>query len=325
VVVSCTGPFALNGDAMVNACVRFKTDYCDITGETWWVRGLIDNYHDVAKKNGTNIVPMCGCDSIPSDIGTHYLVTYMKDKNKNADVRSVRAQWLFDADLSGGTYATMMELWKNKSWVKAFMDPYILNPDRKALSKASAVEEKDEVAVRYDRDAKAFTSPFIMAAMNTRVVRRSAALLAADGKGYGPEFTYNEIHQHSSFIKFVRHMIYIVLVTLLMMFSFGRVLLKKFYVPAQGSGPSRKKLDSFYFHVTLKGKYTDKDEKPVVARIDGGDPGYVDTAKMVAEAAMCLAKERIPGNGGVLTPATAFGNVIVDRLNNVGVTFQIVE
>jgi len=324
-VISCTGPFCVSGDAMVNACVRFKTDYCDITGETWWVRGLIDNYHDVTKKNGTNIVPMCGCDSIPSDIGTHFLVTNMKERNKDADVRSVRANWMFDADLSGGTYATLMALWGNKSWVKAFMDPYLLNPDRKPLNKANVGEEKDEILVRYDRDAKAFTSPFLMAAMNTRVVRRSASLLAADGKGYGPEFTYNETHQHSSFIKLVRHMIYIIFLTSFVMLSLGRWFMKKFYAPAQGSGPSRKKMDSFFFNVTLKGKYTDKDEKPVVARIEGGDPGYVDTAKMVAEAAMCLAREKIPGKGGVLTPATAFGNVIVDRLNNVGVTFEIVE
>ena len=82
VVATTAGPFTLYGTPLVEACVKNRTHYVDITGETPWIRTLIDRFHKEAEANETRIIPCCGFDSIPSDYGAWLLARQMKSPSR---------------------------------------------------------------------------------------------------------------------------------------------------------------------------------------------------------------------------------------------------
>ena len=178
VVLSTAGPFALYGSALVAACVAHGTHYVDITGETPWARGLIDHHHAQAAKKGARIIPFCGFDSVPSDLGAWLVAQALRLQHGEACV-SVKACFSLKGGVNGGTLASMFNA-MNTGQTKLLADPFLLNPEGRRPQDASP--HADPVSAHRDADFNAWVGPFFMGPINTRVVRRSAALLSGRGK-----------------------------------------------------------------------------------------------------------------------------------------------
>jgi short subunit dehydrogenase-like uncharacterized protein len=176
VLLTTAGPFAIYGTGFVDACVRLGTHYVDITGETHWVRKLIDRYHEKAQAEGTRIIPCCGFDSVPSDLGAMLIA-----QSLGPDTREIKAFFKMKAGLNGGTLASMMNMY-DSGINKAMDDPFLLSP---SVTRPPRDVEQDPSKETYDTDAKTWTAPFLMSKINTRVVRRSCAL-------QGLDFAYQE-------------------------------------------------------------------------------------------------------------------------------------
>jgi short subunit dehydrogenase-like uncharacterized protein len=183
VVLATAGPFARYGTPVVDACVRFGTAYVDITGETWWIKSLIDRYHDAAAAAGTRIIPACGFDSVPSDLGAFFAVRHAL----GAPARRVNAYFTLFGGVNGGTLASLLEMGADPVRMRALRDPLLLNPAG-SQNDAERARNRDPAGARYDADVAAWTAPFFMGPINTRVVRRSAALLDTWGETYGSAF-----------------------------------------------------------------------------------------------------------------------------------------
>lgn len=327
VICTTVGPYALYGDALVESCVENGTDYCDLAGETQWIRRMIDQHHEKAQENGARIVHCCGFDSIPSDIGVFFLQEQAKAR-KGEYVNHVKMRLRSaKGGFSGGTYASMnnvmAEAEQDPAIKKMLFNPYGLNPQ----GETSGPDKGDLQSVKYDEDVEAFIMPFIMAAINTRVVRRSHALR---GYPYGKDFRYDEAMISGTGLT-GRLKGYAGLLALAAMMagkpdSLYKKIVNKFF-PEPGEGPSRAEREAGFWNFTVVGTYADGSN--IVARVTGDrDPGYGSTSKMLGESAVCLAleKRRTPKVKGVLTPASAMGKVLLERLeNNAGLTFSIVE
>jgi short subunit dehydrogenase-like uncharacterized protein len=177
VVLSTAGPFALYGSALVAACVAHRTHYVDITGETPWVRGLIDQHHAQAAHDGTRIIPCCGFDSVPSDLGAWLVAEAIWHQYREPCV-SVKACHSMRGGLNGGTWASALNMIESGQ-DRLLADPFLLNPP--GTAPRNPAEHADPVAPRRDADFAAWVGPFVMGPINTRVVRRTAALLKARG------------------------------------------------------------------------------------------------------------------------------------------------
>lgn len=326
IVLSTAGPFARHGDALVDACVAHRTHYVDITGETPWVRRLIDRHHARAAADGTRIVPCCGFDSVPSDLGAWHLAHALQQQHGEACVR-VGAAFSMRGGLNGGTIASALAMYEAGEQA-AFDDPFLLSPA--AGRPADPGAHRDPTGPRRDPDfGSAWLGPFVMGPVNTRVVRRTAALLAATGDpAYAPDFAYQEYQRlgqgpgaaiaggllaaaGGALRTTLRH-------------GAGRALLRRI-TPAPGAGPSQRSMDEGSFRCELVAHGT----RGTVLRgriAAQGDPGNRATTAFVCEAALALAHEgdalpQRPG-GGVLTPATAFGAVLLRRLAAVGMDIR---
>jgi len=159
VLASTAGPFALYGGALVDACVRHGTHYADITGETPWVRDLIDRHHLRAAADGTRIIPCCGFDSVPSDLGTWLVVRHLRE-HLGAGCREVKAYFRMRGGFNGGTLATALNLQESGQAART-RDPFLLNPPRRH-SRAAMERNRDPVSARYDEDIDAWIGPYFM-------------------------------------------------------------------------------------------------------------------------------------------------------------------
>lgn len=322
---STVGPFALHGSALVAACVQARTHYADITGEVQWVRRMIDQHHDEAREAGVRIVPCCGFDSIPSDLGVHMMVEHLRETHKQ-ETRSVRLVFgPTRGGVSGGTVASLLnvveEIGRDRSLRRLLADPYALDPAGSPKSPPSP----DQKGPVYDHDLRCWTAPFVMAAINTRVVRRSNALL---GRAYGPRFEYGESMTGGSG---PRGALAAAAISAALVGGLGaaalppvRALLRRHVLPGQGEGPSEQTRERGFFRARLVA------EGEGGARIRGHlagqkDPGYGETAKMLAESVLCLAldQDRLTSDGGLLTPASAMGKALRERLVRAGMTFEV--
>jgi short subunit dehydrogenase-like uncharacterized protein len=186
VVASTAGPFALYGSALVAACVEHRTHYCDITGETPWVREMIDRHHEQAAADGTRIVPCCGFDSVPSDIGALLVADAVKREGGQRCI-SIKACHSIRGGLNGGTLASLLNI-AEACELDQLADTFLLNPEGSAPTDRRA--HADPLAPRHDSDLDAWLAPFVMAVINTRIVRRSAALAGARS-AYAPGMVYH--------------------------------------------------------------------------------------------------------------------------------------
>ena len=149
VLISTAGPFAICGDSIVDACVRLKTHYVDITGETVWVRSLIDRHHAQAAADGTRIIPCCGFDSVPSDIGSFLVARHMQEA-LTAPCVEVKTYFQMYGGFNGGTLASNMNRYESGA-IERGRDPFLLNPEN-AHSQAQIEQASDPRGVIYDRD-----------------------------------------------------------------------------------------------------------------------------------------------------------------------------
>jgi short subunit dehydrogenase-like uncharacterized protein len=325
VVASTAGPFALYGSALVAACVEHGTHYCDITGETPWVRAMIDRHHEQAAEQGTRIVPCCGFDSVPSDIGALLIATEVRRASGQTCVR-IKACHSIRGGLNGGTLASLLNI-AEAGALDQLADSFLLNPPGPLPADRAA--HADPLAPRHDSDFKAWLAPFVMAAINTRIVRRSAALTPRRGSPYAPGMVYQE------YLRTGRGPIGAAVATGMaggigvgivgMRVGAWRAALRKL-LPAPGQGPSERAMDNGSFRCELIGESADG--TPVRGCIAGrGDPGNRATTLFVCEAAMALAGDtsKLPGGakrGGVLTPASALGLPYARRLATAGMTVE---
>ncbi len=189
VICTTVGPYAKYGTYLVEACVEAKTNYCDITGETQWIRKIIDKYHSTAKEKHIKIVNSCGFDSVPSDMGVYYSQKKVfEKKGKYAQMINMRVAGA-KGGISGGTYNSLSNVLEearvDKDVRKTLANPYGLNPEGKQFGP----DKPDLRKVIFDKVSNSWIAPFVMAGINTKIVRRSHALI--DFK-YGSDFSYDE-------------------------------------------------------------------------------------------------------------------------------------
>jgi short subunit dehydrogenase-like uncharacterized protein len=325
-VITTVGPYAKYGSPLVAACVAAGTHYCDLAGEAQWIRSMIDKHHEAAVASGAKIVTCCGFDSVPMDVGVWFLQKEAQQRfgeHCSSISMYVKAS---SGTVSGGTIASMLNIIEesrnDRSIARILVDPYSLNP----ANERAGPDGRDQQSTRYDKTAKVWTAPFVMAGINTKVVRRSHAL---QGYPYGKEFRYREAVMFADGLKgrIKATMLTVSLGIFMILASIGptRKLLARFVLPKPGEGPSAQQREQGFFNLRQFGKLPDG--RMLRTRIRGDrDPGYGSTSKMLSECAVCLAKDELPAVGGVLTPAAAMGENILRRLeSNAGLSFDVLD
>ena len=323
VICSTVGPYSKYGSLLVKSCIKTNTHYCDLAGEAQWIRKIVDTYHQEAKNRKIRIVNSCGFDSIPSDIGVYFIHKNLPDINIKLDKISMRVSG-FKGSLSGGTYASMnniiTEASKDRLIGKILTNPYGLNPE----GQRSGPDKRDLNKVKYDEDSKSWIAPFMMAGINTKIVRRSNAL---SNYSYGKNFTYDEsVMTGDGFRGRIRAIISVL--PLIFLSAKPGSLLKRifnFFTPKPGQGPNKNERENGYYSMRFYIRYNDKSR--ALVRVTGDrDPGYGSTSKMLAESAICLSKDSLKDTYGVITPSIAMGDQILDRLQaKAGLTFKFIE
>lgn len=307
-VLTTVGPYQIYGSQLVGLCAQSGADYVDLCGESVWMRHMIDAYQEDAKKSGARIVFSCGFDSIPSDLGIYRLQQLAKQKTGetcrkiNGRVRGMQGTF------SGGTAYSLTEsvraAKKDPEILKLAINPYSLVPGFKGVKQPNG----DQVV--YSEALKSWVAPFVMAAINTRNVHRSNALL---GHFYGEDFTYDEMMLTGDGAK-------------------GEAIANHVATtnpmagpdaPKPGEGPSKEERESGFYDILYIGE-TASGESMVLNVKGDRDPGYGSTCKMISESAICLVKDAQDTEGGIWTTAPAMGDKLIKRLEeNAGLTFTL--
>ncbi len=323
VVVTTVGPYARYGLPLVTACAEAGTHYADLTGEVLFVRAAIDAAHETAKRTGARIVAACGFDSVPSDLGVHLL-------HREAGAEGLGDTTLLVTRLSGGISGGTVDSMRSQidavtadpSRRRVVFDPFALSDDRPAEPDRSG--QRDAMYVFRDQVTGRWTAPWVMAGFNSRIVRRSDSLL---GHAYGPRFRYREAVGCGRGAR-GRAQAYGVAVAVGAAYAgmaqrLTRPLVDRL-LPDPGEGPDEQAREAGFFRVELRST-TDSGRRLLTVVAAKGDPGYAATAVMLGQSALCLAQDeaRLTSPGGVLTPAVAMGDVLVERLRTAGMTLTV--
>lgn len=317
VVITTVGPYIHFGEPLVKACVEQGTDYVDLTGEPEFVDNMIHRYGEKARDNKVRIVNSCGFDSIPHDLGAWYTVQELtRDMTRKVAAEQhiqvegfVRASGTF----SGGTWHSAIHAF---SRYREFMK------EKKAHGKPQGQSDRRRLiraippSLHFHKDLNAWAVPF--PTIDPQVVRRSAREL----DDYGREFSYGHYVQVRKLPKVIAGGAFVSGLFLLSQLKMTRNWLLSF--KSQGDGPSRKQIERAWFKVTFKGEMG---ERRIKTMVRGGDPGYGETSKMLAESALCLALDRRRLNPvyGVVTPASVMGRPLYERLQSAGIEFRVLE
>jgi short subunit dehydrogenase-like uncharacterized protein len=326
VVLSTVGPYAIYGSKLVAACAQAGTHYCDLAGEVPWMRRMIDEHSVSARASGARLVHSCGFDSIPSDLGVLFVHNAMRDRAEdNCAYIKYRAA-AFKGGFSGGTVASMMHMMeqaqRDPTLRVLLAKPYALNP----AESPGGLDGPDINSPRFDADFDSYVAPFVMSGINTRIVRRSNALLQ---HRYGHEFRYDEATLMgaggSGFAKALASAMGTGAMTGASAVGPLRRLLQR-VLPKPGEGPTVEQQEAGYFRIELFARALGDHKIAVRAEVEGDrDPGYGSTAKMLAQSAICLARDDIEVAGGFWTPASAMGELLIERLHQrAGVTFKLI-
>ncbi|TGN41657.1 saccharopine dehydrogenase family protein [Marinobacter confluentis] len=325
VVISTVGPYALFGEPLVKVCAETGTDYCDLTGEVQWIRKMVDKYEATAKSSGARIVHCCGFDSIPSDMGVWFL-QQQAEQTFGAPCRDVRMRVkAAKGEFSGGTVASMVNVAKeaaaDPALRKELANPFSICPP----GHRSETRQPSLKGAEFDKEMGVWLAPFVMGAINTRIVHRSNALQDAR---YGKEFTYDEAMIVGRGLQ-GRLTAYGITGALTGFFTASafkpsRWLVEKF-IPKPGEGPSPEVQESGYYDLRFVGKT--EDGKTIKTKVVGDrDPGYGSTAKMLGEAGVCLAFDVADKPGGIWTPSSLMDGKLFDRLTSkAGLSFEVLE
>lgn len=330
VVVSTVGPYALYGEPLVKACAESGTDYCDLTGETQWIRQMIARYEGAARQSGARIVHCCGFDSVPSDLGVYFLQQQaLRAWGAPATRVKMRVRTL-KGGASGGTVASLInvvqEATADPELRRALLNPYALCPDGHGFT----VRQRMVKGASFDADFDAWIAPFVMAAVNERVVHRSNAL---SGNAYGGRFAYDEAMLTGAGFK--GRLGALAMTAGLGAFMAGvvikpvRRLMERFLLPKPGEGPSPEAQLAGRYDIRFVGH--GEAGQVVRVRVTGDrDPGYGSTGKMLGQAVLSLAVdhfkdgEKVGRAGGFWTPATMFDERFIARLTrDAGLRFDV--
>ena len=327
VVVSTVGPYALHGEPLVKACAESGTDYCDLTGEVQWIRRMVQRYEATARKSGARIVHCCGFDSIPSDMGVHFLQRQAMSLFGAPCTRVKMRVKVMRGGFSGGTVASLMNVIKearaDPALRKELADPYSLCPP----GRAPKPRQPEVRSAEFDADFGAWVAPFVMSAINTRIVHRTNAL---SKEAYGADFVYDEATLMGPGPEgwLAANAMVAGLAGFMLAGAIGplRLALARFVLPKPGEGPSPEAQRKGSFDLRFLG--TTADGGRIRTKVTGDrDPGYGSTGKMLGQAAACLALDvdKAATPGGFWTPATIFGDRLIRRLtDHAGLTFELI-
>jgi len=307
VILTTVGPYQLYGSDVVKACAAAGTDYVDLCGEPSWMHEMIPAHQAAAKASGARIVFSCGFDSVPFDLGVYFLQQTAKEKLGGPVSRIKGRVRTMNGTFSGGTLAsfkeTMKAAAKNPELINVLMDPF-------SLTEAfNGPEQPSGMAPIFDEDLNSWSAPFVMATINTKNIHRSNYLL---GHEYGDDFVYDEMlltgpgDQGEAIAKAV---------------AADKSMANDPMQP--GEGPTKEAREAGSYDVLFVGSNSAGGR--VMASVKGDkDPGYGSTCKMISESAVCLLKNPDAASGGIWTPASAMGSLLIDRLQkNAGLTFTV--
>jgi len=307
VVLTTVGPYQKYGSDLVRLCSEAGTDYVDLCGEPAWMHEMIATHEHTAKASGARIVFSCGFDSVPFDLGIHYLQQAAVDQLGAPLPRIKGRVRAMKGTFSGGTLEsfrlTMQAAAKNPALVKVLTNPFSLTEP------FSGPEQPSGMAPLFEQDLNSWSAPFVMATINTKNIHRSNLLLAHQ---YGQDFVYDEMmltgpgEKGEAAANFVAQ---------------DKSMAQSPMKP--GEGPSKEERETGFYDVLFVGSNTKGDT--LMASVKGDkDPGYGSTSKMISESAVCLLKNLDAASGGIWTPASAMGSLLIERLQaNAGLTFQL--
>jgi len=306
VVITTVGPYALHGWQLVAACAAAGTGYCDLTGEPEFVDRVWVEHHAEAERTGARLVHCCGFDSIPHDLGAYFTVQQLPEGvplTVNGYVKS-------NARFSGGTFhAAVNGFARARQTMSAAKERKRQEPRPEGRQIHAA-----PARIHHKEDLGGWTVP--LPTIDGAIIRRSAAAL----NRYGPDFTYghNMVAKHLATVGAIAGGVGSA--GLLAQLPPTRNLLLKLKAP--GEGPSEAERERSWFKVTFVGE---GGGKRVVTEVSGGDPGYGETSKMLAESGLCLAFDELPQRSGQLTTTAAMGDALLERLQKAGIRFQVKE
>jgi len=318
VLATTAGPFSRYGTHVFGACAAQGADYVDITGETPWIRQMIDRWHEPAARAGTRLVTCCGVDSVPADLGALLVISEIR-RRFGQPTRRVSASFVMRSGLNGGTLESALSL-QDPAALAAAEDVLLLNPPDHATA-AERVRSADSRSVRWDAVRRVWLGPYAMAAIDTRVVRRSNGLMAEYGTPYGADFTYEEAAEYDNRVVAQASALGMRAAEVLLGTRAGMWLARRLG-PKPGEGPSAEVMARGFLRARILGEAEDGQQLLATVAADG-DPANRLTVTALVEAALALATARAslpgaPGRGGVLTPATAFGLELLKRLKAAG-------
>ena len=307
-ILTTVGPYQLYGSELVGLCAEEGTHYVDLSGEPGWMHEMIEKHAATAASTGARIVHSCGFDSVPFDLGVYFLQEAAVERF-GAPMPRVRGRVrAMQGEFSGGTAAsmgaTMAAVQKNPELINVLINPFSLaNGFSGPAQPADNKPYEDEVI-------GSWVAPFIMAAINTKNIHRSNALL---DQRYGADFEYDEmmVCGPGEQGKAVADMVA------------SSNPLGGDDAPKPGEGPSQESREAGHYDVLFVGTNANGDR--IEAAVTGDmDPGYGSTSKMIAESALCIVQDCSDLPGGIYTPAPAMGNKLIERLvDKAGLTFDL--
>lgn len=312
IIISTAGPFSLYGENVIASCSKFGTHYLDITGEVGFIKNMKDKYEKEALNNDAMIIPFCGFDSIPADITAFML----SNRFQNPNQLTIRSYYTVKGGFNGGTIATMLNKFVTEEFKK------MNNPALLAGNTEQKIRKPDfEKFFGFDQRVGRWSAPFIMGAINSKIVYASAASMREHYRPYAKTISYSE---HSMLGKWYNPLPFI-LVTLLLIsitklgpYSWFRNLIRKI-MPDPGEGPSEKQIEQGFFK--LKAFANDSEgRQEMLSMYYPGDAGNKATVFFLCESALCLAEDdrQQIKKSGFFTPITAFGQPLIDRLTEKG-------
>jgi short subunit dehydrogenase-like uncharacterized protein len=302
IIITTVGPFALHGEKLVEACVVTSTNYCDITGEPEFVKNILRKFDATAREKGIYIINCCGFDSIPADAGAYFTASQLPAN----ETKTIRGFVSTSGSFSGGTFASAIHAMSG-------IGKAIKTGERSSGSAKKRIPSR----IYFEKQLKKWAVP--MPVIDPWMVMRTSSYRK---EVYGDHFEYAQFLGLSSLPQVVGIVGAVGAMVAGAQIPPVKALMLKYR--QSGEGPSKEQRDKSYFKIVFIGE---SETKKVKAKVSGGDPGYTETSKMLSETALTLLENlgNLPLKGGVITPAGALGNLLIEKLQSKGINFEVLE